>query len=191
MFGIRVVMGSGFASSEHLISRIESANLLEKCSGPYPQDQMAEPLASLKEALDLIIGMDLDATPYSNWDKSIYDALQRSSRALKKRRGFWTGLFTLPRELREREDYLLKLVGEKMEVGSTALGLAGVGKVAVGWHIGELFHVTSLLLDAEQTPDWPQIIRAVEYALAGYLPVDFMEEGSAGRLAIFRGNLIT
>lgn len=177
-------MASNASIGEEILSRIEVANLLALCGGPYPDDSAVSHVESLDTALEIIAGSQLDATPHSNWDRTLTTAFQESQRALKQQKGMLAGLF-LGNPLRERERSIGELVRRRMKEANLPAKLKPTDSTIVASHLTGLFNTASLVLDANRRSAWPLVIKAADLALQGYLPVDFAGEGQSQRVLVY------
>jgi hypothetical protein len=182
MFG--VFMTSNASIGEDILSQIKGANLLTLCGGPYPDDPAVSRVESLDKALDIMIGTQLDAVPYSNWDRTLTAAFRESRGALKQRKGMLAGFF-LGNPLRERERSIRELVEQRIEETKLSAKLKPAERISLASHLTELFEVASLILDVNRRAAWPLVIKATDFALQGYLPVDFAGEGQAQRVLVY------
>lgn len=177
-------MASNASIGEGILSRIEVADLLARCGEPYPDDPAVSRVESLDNALEIIAGSQLDATPHSNWDKTLTTAFRESRRALKQQKGMMAALF-ISNPLRERERSIRDLVGRRVQEAKLSAKLKSADKTIVASHLTGLLNVASLVLDANRRSDWPLLIKAADCALRGYLPVDFVGEGNTQRVLVY------
>lgn len=172
------------ASRKELLSRIENAGLLEKCGGPYPDEKAISPVPTLHEALNIIGGSQLDATPHCGWDRQVVAALRECAAKSRKQKGVLAWLLA-SRSMYEERRRLFDRTREKVEVWGLNAGLSSPDRVVVSEHLADLFSTTASLLDAEIASTWPLILEATRYALSGYLSVDFTSEDGIERVLIF------
>ncbi len=183
------VKAEAFVSSNAFIgkeiySRIEVANFLANCGEPHPDDPAVSHVESLDRALEIIAGSQLDATPHSNWDKTLTTAFRESRVALKRQKGRLAALY-IDNPLRERESRITALVKIRMKEASVCAKLKSTGNTIVESHLTELLLTASLILDADRGSVWPLIIKAADLALQGYLPVDFAIEPQGQRVFVY------
>lgn len=172
------------SSSSELLARFESANLLAKCGGPYPDESGIVSLPTLSDAIDIIGGSQLDAIAHSQWDRQGVSARRQATAILRKQEGIHSWLFA-PRRLAERERFYQNQTMEKVEVWKNKAGVPDIEGRVVNEHLAILFFTASLVLDAGLSFAWPLILEATRFALWGYLPVDFSVEGGLERVIIF------
>jgi hypothetical protein len=155
-----------------MLTLLVTANLVSRCGEPCPEDTTVRQVESLQQALQTITGSQLDAVPHSNWDKAFTRAFRECRQALSRQCGLFGRLF-FGNSIRKRRMRIEDLVERLIRQSPLASKLAAADQVVVVSHLAEMLNVVSLVLDAKRTAEWPLIIKAADYALKGYLPVDF------------------
>ena len=179
---IRGESRSPFRTVSEFFSALQSADLLSRCGGPYPNDILLQPV-SYDYALERAGSVLLDVNPYFAIDKMIVAASRAAhhgpiSSSVWEHITWMLGWSREARAVKEADKKLPKIVGQILPPKrvDTQFGRGWADGVVIEDYVLNLLTPIVSLVVLERISEYPKLMQVAQVLLYGYLPVDIANE---------------